>query len=79
MTTPIRPLKTVQDVDDRLSSFVALRRVARQSDLWDDVREYSRKSDLWDDADEYTRKIDGLLKTRLDFAKHENIDQKKAA
>jgi hypothetical protein len=66
MTTPIRPLKTVQDVDDRLSSFVALRRVARQSDLWDDVREYSRK-------------IDGLLKTRLDFARHENIDQKKAA
>jgi hypothetical protein len=66
MTTPIRPLKTVQDVDDRLASFVALRRAAR-------------KSDLWDDADEYTRKIDGLLKTRLDFAKHENTDQKKAA
>lgn len=65
MEARLKPLKTVEDVDARLSSFVALRRV-------------SRKSDLWEEAEAYTEQIDTLLGQRLHFVPAD-IDLKEAA
>lgn len=59
---PLKPLKTVEDVDARLSSFVALRRV-------------SRKSDLWEQAEAYTEQIDTLLKQRLSLVPADDLKE----